>query len=241
MLVTWTADVQWRFALLLAAGQLLAATVLLPARPRPLRAFLARGVVACAIQVLVLVPLLGPATLALAVAAFAGQRAASWLLNRGAEANVRRVAIDYGVQLAVLVAAWAIAVGAPRTVWLPRGHWLALGPWTTAAGVLAVCGFTWSGGATLTALVLRGFPNLPASGAEARMGRTIGILERTLVLLMVAFDQWGAVGLVVAAKSLARFKALDRRHYAEYYLIGTLTSLLIACLAGLALKFLLDL
>jgi len=47
------------------------------------------------------------------------------------------------------------------------------------------------------------------------------------------------VGLVIAAKSLARFEDLKRRHFAEYYLIGTLASLLLACLGGLAIRLLL--
>ena len=33
--------------------------------------------------------------------------------------------------------------------------------------------------------------------------------------------------VVIAAKSIARFKALEQRHFGEYYLIGTLTSLLV--------------
>ena len=37
-----------------------------------------------------------------------------------------------------------------------------------------------------------------------------------------------AVGFVVAAKTLARFKQLDDRQFAEYYLLGTLASVSIA-------------
>jgi hypothetical protein len=41
---------------------------------------------------------------------------------------------------------------------------------------------------------------------------------------------------VVAAKSLARFKALEDREFAEYFLVGTLASLLLALVGGLAVK-----
>ncbi len=41
--------------------------------------------------------------------------------------------------------------------------------------------------------------------------------------------------ILVAAKSIARFDELKDRRFSEYYLIGTLTSLLIAVIVGLAL------
>ena len=43
--------------------------------------------------------------------------------------------------------------------------------------------------------------------------------------------QLGAIGFVLAAKSLARFKQLDDRDFAEKYLVGTLLSVLIALLS----------
>ena len=70
------------------------------------------------------------------------------------------------------------------------------------------------------------------------MGRMIGILERMLVLTFVLIEQWGALGLVLAAKSVARYKALEKRYFGEYFLIGTLTSMLCATIAGLAVKLL---
>jgi hypothetical protein len=42
-----------------------------------------------------------------------------------------------------------------------------------------------------------------------------------------------AVGFVVAAKTLARFKQLDDRDFAEYYLLGTLASVAVAIGSGL--------
>jgi hypothetical protein len=58
-------------------------------------------------------------------------------------------------------------------------------------------------------------------------------------MTLVVLGQFGALGLVVAAKSLARFKALEDREFAEYFLIGTLASLLLALGGGLALHQLL--
>jgi hypothetical protein len=67
----------------------------------------------------------------------------------------------------------------------------------------------------------------------------IGVLERAIALTFVLLGQYGALGLLIAAKSLARFKALEDREFAEYFLIGTLASLLLALLGGLGMKALL--
>ena len=66
-------------------------------------------------------------------------------------------------------------------------------------------------------------------------GRTIGMLERLPIVLLVVGDEWGGIGFVIAAKSLARFKEFDDRDFAEYYLIGTLTSSLFAIAVGVVL------
>jgi hypothetical protein len=71
---------------------------------------------------------------------------------------------------------------------------------------------------------------------ERRVGRHIGILERGLLLTLVFADALSGVGLVIAAKSLARFKELDKKGLAEYYLVGTLASTLTAVGLGLLVK-----
>ena len=78
-----------------------------------------------------------------------------------------------------------------------------------------------------------------AGAIDIARGRTIGALERALALTFVLLGQYGALGLLIAAKSLARFKALEDREFAEYFLIGTLASLLLALLGGLGMKALL--
>ena len=62
------------------------------------------------------------------------------------------------------------------------------------------------------------------SGAPARIGATIGALERLLIVAFVMTGAIAAVGFVIAAKTIARFKQLDDRGFAEYYLLGTLAS-----------------
>jgi hypothetical protein len=68
------------------------------------------------------------------------------------------------------------------------------------------------------------------------VGRLIGLLERAIILILVMYNEITAVGFVLAAKSIARFKQLEDRPFAEYYLIGTLISALMAVIGGLLLN-----
>jgi hypothetical protein len=80
-----------------------------------------------------------------------------------------------------------------------------------------------------------------AAGAiDIARGRAIGALERAVALTLVLLGAYGALGLIVAAKSLARFKALEDREFAEYFLVGTLSSLLVALLGGVAVRLVLN-
>ncbi len=61
-----------------------------------------------------------------------------------------------------------------------------------------------------------------------KIGSWIGILEREIILMLGLMGQFGAIGFVLTAKSLARFKQLENKSFAEKYLVGTLLSALIA-------------
>ena len=71
------------------------------------------------------------------------------------------------------------------------------------------------------------------SGAPARIGATIGALERLLIVAFIMTGAIAAVGFVIAAKTIARFKQLDDRGFAEYYLLGTLASVGVAVSSAL--------
>ncbi|MEW6073114.1 MAG: DUF3307 domain-containing protein [Planctomycetota bacterium] len=110
--------------------------------------------------------------------------------------------------------------------------------------VTAAYAFAVHGGSAVVAAVLA---SVRPTEAEAESmatgpspGRVIGILERLLVVTLVWLGEWSAVGFVLAAKSVARFKELDDRNFAETYLIGTLTSVLVAGALGLAIRILLS-
>ena len=90
------------------------------------------------------------------------------------------------------------------------------------------------GGFFLVGVLLapRGYASGSAPGPE-RVGATIGVLERLIVCVLVLAGQSAAIGFVIAAKTLARFRQLDDRHFAEYYLVGTLASVTLALATSL--------
>lgn len=86
-------------------------------------------------------------------------------------------------------------------------------------------------------------------------GRWIGILERVLILTFVYINEFGAIGFLIAAKSLLRVtdkpsatetdagqsKSFSARKHTEYVLIGTFLSFAIAIISGLVINRLLQL
>lgn len=179
-----------------------------------------------------------PAALLLAFAigsGFAPWRKAGWTTP------VRALLCEAGAVIAAIVLAW-----------LSRGL-----VYATSAGyfwgkiLLLAAGYWYAcaGGASLVRRVLDLVPvsEAPKGGKEAisipavelSRGLVIGVLERTLALTLVLTNQFSALGLVLAAKAIVRYQALDDRDFAEYVLIGTLASLLIALFVGLGLRVIL--
>ena len=72
--------------------------------------------------------------------------------------------------------------------------------------------------------------------SEINRGRLIGNLERILLTIMVAGGSYAALAFLVAAKGLIRSKDLEERDWAEYFLVGTLASVLVAFGAGLCIR-----
>jgi Na+/serine symporter len=67
----------------------------------------------------------------------------------------------------------------------------------------------------------------PSQGKNA--GAFIGTLERIIMLALLSVGQYSAIGLVLTAKSVARYnKIAEEKNFAEYYLLGTLLSALYA-------------
>lgn len=80
-------------------------------------------------------------------------------------------------------------------------------------------------------------PGLPNAG------KYIGWVERVLILTFSVGGYETAVGFLLAAKALVRYPEIKedtRGHFAEYFLVGTLTSVGLALIAGIAVNRLRD-
>lgn len=165
-------------------------------------------------------------------------------LDKAYQHTLRLFFLDQTAHATVLVAAWLVLVDrfSPHTTSFFSEFDLRT---ITRAGVLmAAYAFNWNGGAAVVKGVLelchldldRGRENDDGEATVRGTGQVIGVLERMIVLTLVLLGEWGTIGLVLAAKSIARFKELEKRHFSEYYLIGTLSSILLAMGSGLLAK-----
>jgi hypothetical protein len=68
-------------------------------------------------------------------------------------------------------------------------------------------------------------------------GKLIGIIERWLVLIFVLLNQFEAIGFLIAAKSILRYKDNETLK-TEYVLIGTMLSFAIAIVSGIIVNLL---
>jgi hypothetical protein len=73
---------------------------------------------------------------------------------------------------------------------------------------------------------------------EYNRGRLIGNLERIVLTIVVAAGSYAALAFLVAAKGVVRSDEFERsRDFTEYFLIGSLASVLVALCAGIVLRF----
>ena len=82
-------------------------------------------------------------------------------------------------------------------------------------------------------------PNSEPSESIKGAGEIIGFLERILTAVFFIMGEFTAVGFIIAAKSIARYDKISKDVvFAEYYLIGTLYSILVTVAAFVLLYFL---
>ncbi|WP_431808730.1 DUF3307 domain-containing protein [Lysinibacillus sphaericus] len=75
------------------------------------------------------------------------------------------------------------------------------------------------------------------SDSPPKAGMWIGILERNLILLLCVSNSLSSIGFLIAMKALTRFKQFDDKSFSEYYLIGTMLSIIFGMSAGFVTKF----
>lgn len=99
---------------------------------------------------------------------------------------------------------------------------------------------TWPSGLLIGQLTKKWRNQLANSDALNSAGKWIGIIERCIILVLVLQNQYEAIGLLIAAKSIIRFNETDRpEQKTEYLLIGTLISISMAVVTGLIVIYLL--
>ena len=100
----------------------------------------------------------------------------------------------------------------------------------------AALSFLFRGGTAMVRKLLGKVKSDTIDAEKDDHGRLIGNLERLFIfLIIIVANDLTAIGFVITAKSIVRFEEIkDSKKFAEYYLIGTLTSTIIAVLAGKA-------
>lgn len=79
------------------------------------------------------------------------------------------------------------------------------------------------------------------NGSSLSFGMSIGLIERTLIILLVSTSNFTLVAIIVGLKTLTRFKMIEQnRDFGEYYLVGNLLSLTFSITAGLLIKLILS-
>lgn len=78
----------------------------------------------------------------------------------------------------------------------------------------------------------------PITTSISNAGRMIGNMERRLITIALIAGQYTGIAFVLAAKTLARHKQLEEPSFAEYYLVGTLYSILYTILMYIFIVYL---
>ena len=162
--------------------------------------------------------------------------------------------IDQGLHLAVIISAWPMFQWEPNTAvrtfyqsLLPakaimvfqQSHLTKGGPaldhiLAGAIIYILVC----FGGAVLVRKILNVLDDKEDSlKSQQKVGAAIGLMERLIIITLALCGSLGSIAFILTAKSIARFNELNDRRFAEYYLVGTLTSTAIAICGGIFLKY----
>jgi hypothetical protein len=148
--------------------------------------------------------------------------------------------VDQALHVITIVIAVMVYAHAPMQVMWNAAR--ALQPYSTKALAVVVVyvATVFSGGYVLRYMMKPLVRDLPRVGDETsehlqNAGMYIGWLERTLILTAVIMRSPATIGLVLTAKSIVRYQEMKSGRFAEYFLIGTLLSIVLAILGGIVL------
>jgi hypothetical protein len=147
---------------------------------------------------------------------------------------------DQAVHAGTVLAAALLIAGMPFNEFLSQSASLQLPKEKILWVVIVYVAVIWGGGyliRSLTQPLLRPTLVSPFETLDEleNAGTYIGWLERFLVLTALALQSPATVGLILTAKSIARFPEFKSVRFAQYFLIGTLLSVSVGILGGLVL------
>ena len=147
--------------------------------------------------------------------------------------------------LSVLLAAWLLSPAVPFSELISLVQNSRAMPNKFLAVPAIYVGVVFGGGylirflvRSLAAGVRSHSPERPSEQLQ-NAGLYIGWLERFLVITALLLQSPATVGLILTAKSIARYPEFKSERFAEYFLIGTLLSISMAILGGALLAKLL--
>lgn len=88
--------------------------------------------------------------------------------------------------------------------------------------------FLWFGNTIIRRILLesKSSNDEESDDAPLKNGRRIGFYERILYFIGIITQNWILISIVVALKTISRYKELDEQIKSEYFLIGSLLSLI---------------
>ena len=145
---------------------------------------------------------------------------------------------DQFIHLLVIVAAWYIYT-------MPDWNILnsVAGYFTNTRLLAVVLGYVfviWPSGFLIAKITAPWQNQIKDNQGLADAGRWIGMIERILILTFVLIHQFTGIGFLIAAKSILRFGDIrnpENRKDAEYILLGTMISFIIAIFTGIAVQY----
>jgi hypothetical protein len=140
--------------------------------------------------------------------------------------------------LTVILAAWLLSPAVPFSELSARFQVARALPNKFLAVPVIYAGVIFGGGYLIRFLVrslaegVKSHSPEKASEQLQNAGLYIGWLERFLVITALLLQSPATVGLILTAKSIARYPEFKSERFAEYFLIGTLLSISMALLGG---------
>lgn len=139
----------------------------------------------------------------------------------------------------VAIAAWLIVVTVPFSAFVAQVNAIRGAGNRTLLALVVYVTVIFAGGYLIRSMTRPLMAHVHTGESRAELihaGMYIGWLERFLVLTALLLHSPATVGLIIAAKSIARYPEFRNEQFAEYFLIGTLLSISIAILGGVLLQ-----